>query len=199
MNVSPPTRDSIRADMRAKRKAMDDASLHEHANALLNHLKPIIRDASSVAGYQAMQGEMLIDPVFAYCWDNDVDTLLPIMTQQSLMFAKFDSNTEFVEKQYGIKEPEVPADSLLQPEQLHIVLLPLVAFDNHGNRIGMGGGFYDRSFAFIKNKRANSSPDKPLLVGVAHAFQEVQDAMPESWDVPLDCIATDKGLIELTQ
>jgi len=78
----------------------------------------------------------------------------------------------------------------MDPDQLDVVLVPLVAFDLTCNRIGMGGGFYDRSFEFRKN-----TPAPPTLVGVAHAFQQVKDVLAQPWDVPLDFVATDNGVL----
>jgi len=79
---------------------------------------------------------------------------------------------------------------MLAPQQLDLVLAPLVVFDENCNRIGMGGGFYDRSFAF----RKDSQVTKPVLIGVAHDFQKVQQIVPEDWDVRLDMIVTNKAI-----
>ena len=74
-------------------------------------------------------------------------------------------------------------------------VLPLLAFDGRGNRLGTGGGWYDTTFSFL---REQPRPARPLLVGVAYAFQQV-DALPaESWDVPLDYVATDTALVDCT-
>ena len=79
---------------------------------------------------------------------------------------------------------------MLGPEAIDLVLVPLVAFDPQRNRIGMGGGFYDRSFAFRKN------PDqpRPVLIGVAHELQKVDLLEPEPWDVQLDMVVTDQAV-----
>jgi len=142
-----------------------------------------------------MQGEMNLDPIFEYCHQQNILTLLPIMRGQStpvqtLMFAPFDATSTFTTRQYGIKEPDTPQSEWLSPDQLDLVLVPLVAFDNTCNRIGMGGGFYDRSFEFRKNSKA-----PPTLMGVAHALQQVDDVFTQSWDVALDGIITDYNVI----
>tara|TARA_B100000676_G_scaffold253991_1_gene260054 strand:+ start:160 stop:384 length:225 start_codon:yes stop_codon:yes gene_type:complete len=71
--------------------------------------------------------------------------------------------------------------------------LPLVAFDERGNRLGMGGGFYDRTLAFSRRPG-----HKPALIGCAYAFQEIRMLPAESWDIPLQYIATDQGLTRLS-
>jgi 5-formyltetrahydrofolate cyclo-ligase len=72
-----------------------------------------------------------------------------------------------------------------------LVLLPLVAFDATGNRLGMGGGYYDRSFAF---KKSLPPASKPILVGIAHQLQKVAALSVEHWDIVMDTIATNRAL-----
>ena len=91
----------------------------------------------------------------------------------------------------GISEPSESRPSLLA-RQFDAVLLPLLAFDRSGNRVGMGAGFYDRAFAF---RQPRTALRKPLLIGLAHHFQELNSINADSWDVPLDVIITDQELI----
>ena len=91
---------------------------------------------------------------------------------------------------FGIQEPA--GGPIRAARNLDIILTPLVAFDSAGNRIGMGGGYYDRTFAFLKRR---TTWRKPKLIGIAFGLQEV-DAVPvDTWDVPLDGILTEKGLV----
>ncbi len=183
-------RDDIRLNIRKKRNELSLQALQTAAKLLLQNCIPSLENVSSVAGYQSMQGEMNLDPVFEHCHQHNIMTLLPIMRGQSLMFAPFTAASTFTVKQYGIKEPDTPQSEWLSPDQLNLVLVPLVAFDNTCNRIGMGGGFYDRSFEFRKNKKT-----PPTLIGVAHQLQQVEDVLPQPWDVALDGIITDKKII----
>ena len=93
---------------------------------------------------------------------------------------------------YGIPEPRCDAAALLSATQIDLVLVPLLGFDRRGNRLGAGAGYYDRSFAFL---RATTRPAQPLLVGIGYHFQELPELAPQSWDVPLDFVATDRELI----
>ena len=83
----------------------------------------------------------------------------------------------------------------MAPQDLDLVLVPLTAFDRSGRRLGMGGGYYDRSFAFLGEV---VRPAQPLLVGIGYAFQEVATLPAQDWDIALDFIATDKELIDCT-
>ena len=91
----------------------------------------------------------------------------------------------------GITEPSGLRPCLLARE-FDTVLLPLLGFDRCGNRVGMGAGFYDRAFAF---RQSATTIKKPLLIGLAHHFQELESINADSWDVPLDAIITDRELI----
>jgi 5-formyltetrahydrofolate cyclo-ligase len=87
-------------------------------------------------------------------------------------------------------------EALLDPADLDVVLLPLLAFDRHGQRIGYGGGFYDASFAFLCE---SPRPARPLLVGIGYAFQACDAIEPADWDIRLDFVATDHELIDCTE
>nr|VFK20302.1 MAG: 5,10-methenyltetrahydrofolate synthetase [Candidatus Kentron sp. LPFa] len=116
---------------------------------------------------------------------------LPVLHGKGLWFLPFDANTPLVCNKYGIPEPALSSDSRCIPQALDLVLTPLVAFDGMGRRLGMGGGYYDRTFAYLLRRRVFV---KPMLVGVAYAFQQVATPLPKNpWDVPLDGVVTDNG------
>ena len=186
-------RNEIRSKIKQQRKALELSALESAGANLLTNCIQFINRANSIAGYRAMMGEIPLHPIFDYCHKNNIVTLLPIMREKSLMFAPFDVTTTFNIRQYGIQEPDVSEAYWLTPEQLDVVLVPLVAFDTTCNRIGMGGGFYDRSFEFRKK---GSAP--PTLVGVAHALQQVDNVYAQHWDVALDFVATNAGVLTNT-
>jgi 5-formyltetrahydrofolate cyclo-ligase len=91
---------------------------------------------------------------------------------------------------FGIPEPQGPR--LASARLLDVVFLPLVGFDRHGVRLGMGGGYYDRAFSF---RRLRSFWHAPLLVGIGYASQEVERITPAAHDVPLDLVITERGVL----
>ena len=129
-------RDQIRASIKQQRQALTELQLQTAASSLLQHCKPILKNVKSIAGYQAMSGEIPLDAIFDYCHAQNIITLLPIMRGQSLMFAPFNPETRFVTKRYGIQEPDVAESAWLTPDSLELVFVPLVAFDDTCNRIG---------------------------------------------------------------
>lgn len=119
---------------------------------------------------------------------------LPVLCEdQRLRFAPWRPGDALVSNRYGIPEPDVSIASLLVPEQMSLAVLPLVGFDDDGNRLGMGGGWYDRSFAF---RHGADAP--PYLVGAAFALQQVARAQPQPWDVRLDAVCTESGFFDFT-
>jgi 5-formyltetrahydrofolate cyclo-ligase len=190
MTNSPQQRQHIRDRIKAQRAALSSTQLLQAGEALFENCLPLLSNASSVAGYKAIRGEMPVDLLLADCQRRQITTLLPIMLDEGhLLFAPFDESTPFKQKQFGIAEPDIPAADFVQPMHIDAVLVPLVAFDKTLNRMGMGGGFYDRSFADRKQQNA-----PPLLIGVAHAFQQVESVLADWWDVPLDYVVTDEGV-----
>ena len=189
---------SLRREMRILRQALDDAQRQAAASGLLRNLMTLdaFTAADSVALYLVNDGE--IDPinVMHWCWKNARRTYVPIVIQQqgnSLVFAPVGPDSEFGENRFGIPEPVVDEAEIIGAADLDLVLLPLVAFDASGNRIGMGGGFYDRTFEFVRDQDVRA----PTMIGIAHELQRVPQIESESWDIPLSTVVTDSGVYQL--
>ena len=101
----------------------------------------------------------------------------------------YHAETKLIENRYKILEPKYNKEYEMQASQLDCVFVPLLAFDKIGNRLGMGAGFYDATFAFTQQKQHTIQ-----LIGLAYEFQHVDSLVPESWDVPLNAIITEKQI-----
>jgi len=183
--------------MRQKRRALSHQQRDYFARQFAHRFSKtqLFINSHNVAFYLANDGEL--DPLhlMRIAWSMGKSCYLPVLSapyQKKLLFAKYHEGDPVVFNRYGIGEPVIAACSRVRARQLDLVLTPLVAFDAQGNRIGMGGGFYDRSFAFLRQRRQWI---KPRLVGVGYGFQQIDTINDESWDVPLSAIATDNGLI----
>jgi 5-formyltetrahydrofolate cyclo-ligase len=195
--IDDDARRALRLSMRARRDELAPRERLVAAQNLALQLRTLdpFGSAGRVAGYWAVRGEIPLHallaprPTFDYC--------LPCLDADSrLRFAAWLPGMALRQNRYGIPEPDVDAASLLAPEELDVVLVPLLAFDRRGTRLGSGGGYYDRSFAFLHGR---AGPARPLLVGVAYAFQEVERLPEAAWDVALDFVATDAELIDCTK
>ena len=188
-------RRELRQRLAERRRALTPPQRMAAAQGLrrsLEHLPEYHTDAR-VAGYWACDGELPLNLVIPPLATRGQQFLLPLIGQDNLLrFAPWAAGDAVQPNRFGIPEPVTPRE-WLAPFQLDLVFVPLLAFDRRGNRIGYGGGYYDRSFAFLKDQLR---PTEPLLVGIAYDFQELSDIVTESWDVTLDFIATDRELID---
>ena len=159
---------------------------------VLDQLPEFVVDAR-VAGYWAVGGEMPLHAAYARLRAREQYYFLPVLDADgALRFALWNPGAAIRTNRYGIPEPDVPTSQLLSADQLDLVLVPLLGFDRNGNRLGMGAGYYDRTFAFLQNV---ARPAQPVLAGIGYHFQEIPALTPQPWDVPLDCIATERELI----
>lgn len=123
-------------------------------------------------------------------WQAGKICYLPTLTDtKSLHFIQHNAGDELQPNQHMIPEP-VDHHHIIQPEKLDLVITPLVAFDLQGDRLGSGGGYYDRTFAFMYTQPAKA----PFLLGLGFAIQQ-SDAIPaEPWDIKLNGILTESRL-----
>ncbi len=178
----------LRQRMRAQRRSLSAAQQRRAAHCLSLRLRalPEIRRARRVALYLPNDGEISLEIFCNWLWQQHVDVYLPRVRAQTLHFHRFDRGTALRKNHFGIPEPV--GTRKIDAHNLDVVAMPLVAFDQQGRRLGMGGGFYDRRFAFKRRNRWK----KPRLVGCAHACQQASVLPVAGWDIPLDCVVTDK-------
>ena len=150
---------------------------------------PCTKRAKYIAVYMPTRGEIDCQPIIEMAWMRKKRIFVPVLRGKQINFAPLNPGTQLVLNRFNILEPVYSKRSLIEPRQLDIVVVPLLAFDSSLNRLGMGAGYYDRSFAF--NKRRHHWRH-PRLVGAAYSFQHVNNLHPASWDVPLHCVITEK-------
>lgn len=189
---------ALRARMRSLRQNTDHATQLAHANAAANALLawPHFKRAKHIAIYHAFDGEIPTLPIAHAIWQSGKFCYLPkvLPKDKDLQFALYTQNTTMVPNALGILEPLCDKIQLICPEQLDLVLMPLVAFDELGHRLGMGGGYYDHTFAFT----ANSPAQKPWLIGLAYAFQAQTRLQVDPWDLQLFAVFTENGIHQFT-
>lgn len=177
-------RQELRRELRAKRRALSEVKQAQAADALC---KQIINSAEflrakRIAFYLPSDGEISLLPTIREAQARGKQCFLPIIRKdKKLDFGLYQVGDVLVDNRYGIAEPLGAA--LCPSWMLDVVYMPLVGFDDQGNRLGMGGGYYDRTFAFIES---GLKARAPRLIGVAHACQRVERLEAEGWDVQLD-------------
>lgn len=182
---------ALRVSLRERRSAIPAAARIAAAEAVAQHLQqlPALQKANTVAGYWAIGGELPLHSLMTGLPARTRYCLPMLQPDRALRFAPWRSGDAIVANRYGIPEPANIVE-VLNPDALDVVLLPLLGYTRNGDRVGTGGGWYDRSFAF---RRTTAAP--PLLIGVGFACQQIDEHVPQDWDVPLDAIVTERELL----
>lgn len=191
-------RDALRRDVRHQRNAMSSAEQAQFAHQAVQQLLPVITqgDFQRVAVYLTNDGELDTQPLINALWQHNIDVYLPRLhpfSRGNLIFLAYTPETTLTTNKLKIKEPKLDITQMLLPHQLDMIVTPLVAFDAHGARMGMGGGYYDRTLANWQQQ------GKPLPVGYAHNCQQVDALSQAHWDVPLPMIVTPKQIFDFSQ
>lgn len=187
----------LRRHFRRQRRKLSPDQQAQNAQALQrNFLRTLlVIRYHNFALYSAADGEINTHAIISKLWEHSKQTALPVLRQhdystttrtQQMQFAPFTSTTRFVRGKYDLLEPAT--QPLLTHPQFNcdLIFLPLVAYDNQGTRLGMGGGYYDRYTSHPRHS-------KILRVGLAHSIQESQQPLPRNkWDVSLDAVITEQ-------
>jgi 5-formyltetrahydrofolate cyclo-ligase len=195
--ITPNNRAQLRKVFRQQRRALTIHEQHLHAQKLAENLcrHPAFRNATRIAFYLPEDGEIDTTYLIERARRYKKQIYLPVVPPlgHSLFFAPYSADSTLQLNRFGIAEPVCQPRNWLRARQLNLILIPLVAFDTQGNRLGMGGGFYDRSLSFTRHRKQWHSP---RLIGLAHEIQKIDQLPCESWDVPLNMIATEKNLYQ---
>lgn len=183
----------LRKKIRAKRKQLSANEVVTASSLILKKIlrHPIFIRSKHVAYYVPDENE--IDTSFIAHQAQQLKKLLylPIFSKKNkLIFYFIDSNTQFKKNKLGILEPIILNQSPISLFELDLILIPLVAFDRHCNRLGRGIGCYDRTLEFSKQLSQNQ---RPTLMGLAYEFQKVDKIIRQEWDVEMDYIITENN------
>jgi 5-formyltetrahydrofolate cyclo-ligase len=187
----------LRASLRARRRAITVAERERAARQIARHADRILklRSGQRIGIYAATAEELDTSCLIALALRRGCLVYLPCIDPRprvrTMRFAQVTAAARSLRRnRFGIAEPAGPR--LASARLLDVVFLPLVGFDRHGIRLGMGGGYYDRAFGF---RRLRTSWHAPLLIGIGYAMQEVERIAPAAHDVPLDLVITERGVI----
>lgn len=191
-NIISIQRNAIRQQVRSARKALSIKEQEQASSQLLSSLikHPKVSQAQHLSLTLAYDGEIDLKPFVDWCWQQQKQLYLPVVHPTEtgkLLFIAYQPDTEMIKNRYGIDEPKMSnlVANTIPANALDIVLTPLVAFDPQGNRIGMGGGYYDRLLApWFTEKQG------PYPIGLAHDCQYVSALPIQEWDVPLPEVIT---------
>ncbi len=200
--ANPTLRQQLRNDMRRRRQALSQAEQQQAAADLVSAFAAhaVLQQAEHIALYLTNDAELDTSLLIQWLWQQGKQLYLPVLHPFApgyLLFQRYSADTMMRPNRFGIPEPELNCSQICPLSQLSLICLPLVAFDAAGNRMGMGGGFYDRTLAqlpaFSKSlplQDCGQQLQRPMLVGLAHQCQQL-DALPQqAWDIPLHAVLT---------
>lgn len=179
----------IRKNLRSKRRSLSPLEQKKAQLNVLQHLNSlaIFHSSKKIGLYLHAFGEVHTDLIIKLCFQKNKQVYLPMICSmnQHLVWVRISKN-QYVNRRFshhplGMKEPM--ATRAKHVSSLDLLIMPLLACDRYGTRIGMGGGYYDRTLASAKHK--------PYRLGLAHQFQFIEHTLKrQSWDQPLDALLT---------
>ncbi|WP_041068839.1 5-formyltetrahydrofolate cyclo-ligase [Candidatus Ishikawella capsulata] len=181
-------RNSIRQKMRSLRNSINAKQQQKITKLLIKKLVsylPIIQ-AKKIAIFLSIDGEPNTKPLIKVLLEENKQIFLPVIksyVENDLIFINYTPKTPLILNTFGILEPIINKDNILNLSDLDVMLVPLVAFDRKGQRLGMGRGYYDRTLQ-------NWQKYNFLPIGIAHDFQLVEKLPTAKWDIPLPIIIT---------
>ena len=194
MTTDPaPCRLQLRRQLRAARRALSHQEQRRAARDLYRQLaqQPLFRRAKHIALYLPNDGEIDPRPLLRAAQRRGKATYLPVLCRwpaTKMVFQRFRPHDRLHRNRFKIAEPRPNRAQQRKVWSLDLLLMPLVGFDPHGGRLGMGGGFYDRCLAYQKRHRHWHTP---RLLGLAHECQKVEKLSMASWDIALHATVSD--------
>lgn len=184
---------TLRRQLKAARNAVGPQARRQAARAAarLALRAGILLRARRIGFYLPQRGEFDVRPLMNQALWMGRTACLPVLPARGrvMRFGRLLDGVRMAPNRYGIPEPVDGRP--LRARQLDLLLMPLVGFDLAGRRLGMGGGYYDATLAFMRHRRHWR---KPRLVGVAYECQRVEALPDDPWDMPLDAVLTEKRL-----
>ena len=185
---------ALRRTLAAIRRSVSQDQARSAALALRRRILSagFLLRAQRLSFYLPQNGECDLLPLINTALERGKDCYLPLVparTGRPMRFARLGASRHWHHNRFGIPENHDPHPR--SARHLDVMFMPLLGFDASGNRLGMGGGFYDATLAYLRARRVWR---KPLLIGVAYEAQKVAEIPAEAWDVPLDYIVTERTI-----
>jgi len=191
-------RSALRKQLRQQRNSLDIFTQQMHAIEMAQQLQncKLYQRSKHIACYLAADGEIETEYLIHQAWRSHKKIYLPILAPFTLRlyFAPYEPGCRMKLNRFSIPEPDIHPKYWRKPQQMNLILMPLVGFDPQGNRLGMGGGFYDRSLSFHGHRKRTHHP---YLIGLAHQLQCIDSLPSQPHDVPMHMVATEQQLYKI--
>jgi 5-formyltetrahydrofolate cyclo-ligase len=194
MTSNQEQKSTIRRSIRTHRNSLSESQRKIAGLGLAEQLQisGLLGSSQRMACFLSFDGEISTQPTIQLALSLNKHCYLPKLRPYKpnrLWFMPYDKKSNMMNNRYGIPEVDLAPQHAIAVSKLDLVLLPLVAFDSSGNRLGMGGGFYDATFEHLR-----STQKRPKLIGLAYQAQQVSRLPSDSWDLPLDGVCTEESV-----
>ncbi len=174
---------ALRKSARAARAGMSSDERDKASEKIADKIirSSWFRSSKFIACYLPAEEEVDTWPLIERAWRMKKRVFAPLVEKNfTMQFCELSTDSKLVFNQYGLPEPQ--DGKIIAPRALDLVITPVVAFDDDCNRIGMGGGYFDRTFSFLRNRKLLFHPK---LIGLAFSCQRVDKIAPNPWDIPI--------------
>lgn len=187
----PSNLSDLRHAIRTQRSLLSLEIQHDAAAKVATILcnLPIFKTSKYIAIYHAFNNEIETQLLIKNIWHEQKKCYLPVIKNKQMFFIQYKKNDQLIKNKFGIFEPPFDIKKIIKPNKLDLVIVPIVGFDEKNNRLGTGGGYYDKTFAFKKSQKNI----KPYLIGIAYELQKLPFLLTNAWDVPMNMIVTEKN------
>tara|TARA_Y100000768_G_C23785574_1_gene590127 strand:+ start:121 stop:705 length:585 start_codon:yes stop_codon:yes gene_type:complete len=190
------SKEKIRTEKKLARSRLSEKYINTASRRIFEHLVELshYKNSTKIGCYVSTRYEVQTESIISSIHEGEKELFLPKIKPNSEMdFVQISRKTQFYRNKFGIKEPE--SNNISIESNLDLVVLPLVAFDVNKNRIGMGGGYYDRKFEKLNTNEKNIQNREPILIGLGFDCQKTEEIQTEKWDVKLTCIISESGIL----
>ncbi len=184
----PTERRALRQFLKSARAKLSPAAHHTEADALvMNFIQAFdLSQHTHIGIYLSTSNELQTGPLIQALWRLGKQVYVPVLHPFSpghLLFLHYEENSPMTHNRYGILEPQLDCSKVMPVNQLDLLTIPLVGFDEQGNRLGMGGGYYDRTLCQLDRQTLK-------VIGLALDCQKAPQIPVAAWDQPLDGVLT---------
>lgn len=193
MSDNSVQKSAIRQQVRTNRTSIPTATRQKAELSIAQQLKDnlLFKTSKRIACFLSFDGEIGTQAIIGDCLSLNKQVYLPKLRPfkpNRLWFMPYTAESVMSNNRFGIPEVNLLPNHAVALSSIDLVLLPLVAFDSRGNRLGMGGGFYDATFAHLREQC-----QRPKFIGLAYQQQRVEPLPSDPWDLPLDGVCTEEA------
>lgn len=192
INGNSTSKSQLRQQLLAQRRALTPEQIQRAAGRVAARVwrLPVLARSQRLALYSPVSGELDCAPIISAAWRRGREVFLPVVVDTELCFAPFAPDSTLAANCFGIAEPVCNSEQWRSAREMDVIFAPLLGFDADGYRLGMGGGYYDRTLAFLAQRRHFR---RPHFIGLAYEFQQINAVPHQKHDVKLEAVVTDAG------